>query len=68
MQLQAWLKLLYLNIIAKESFSMKIIPAIKDTNGTVLGPSEPFPAITSLIRFDGENYIVYQDGDDLPQD
>jgi hypothetical protein len=46
---------------------MKIIPAIKDENGVVLGSSEPFPAITKLITFDGDNFIIYEGTDTLPE-
>jgi hypothetical protein len=46
---------------------MKIIPVIKDEHGIVLGSSEPFPPITKLVTFDGENFIVYEGTDILPE-
>lgn len=44
---------------------MKIIKAI--ITGDAIDFSEPAPADAILVAFDGENYIVYQDGDELPK-
>ena len=44
---------------------MITIPAI--IVGDCMDFSEPVPADAILVAFDGENYIVYQDGDELPK-
>jgi uncharacterized caspase-like protein len=43
---------------------MKIIPATIE-NGVVI-PSEELPS-GILTQFNGENYIIYEDGDILPE-
>lgn len=45
---------------------MKIISAI--LVGNVLKPSEPIPATAVHVVCDGTNYIVYEEGDELPAD
>lgn len=32
----------------------------------VIKPSEPIPALAVRIVYDGTNYIVYEEGDELP--
>lgn len=44
---------------------MKIIPAIHDENNVII-PSEELPK-GILTQFDGENYVVYEEGDTLPK-
>ena len=44
---------------------MKIIKPI--INGETIDFSEPVPADAIMVAFDGENYIVYQEGDELPK-
>lgn len=43
---------------------MKIIPIVLFDD--VIKPSEPIPASAVRIVCDGTNYIVYEDGDELP--
>jgi hypothetical protein len=48
---------------------MRNIAIIKttDTDGIEsIGPAEPFPADRIAVICDGEKYIVYQQGDELP--
>ena len=43
---------------------MKIIPIVLVDD--VINPSEPIPATAIHIVFDGEKYIIYEVGDELP--
>ena len=43
---------------------MKLIDTVLVDN--VLKPSEPIPATAVRVVCDGTNYIVYEDGDELP--
>lgn len=43
---------------------MILIPAI--LVGNVLKPSEPIPATAIKIVCDGEKYVIYEEGDELP--
>ena len=43
---------------------MKMIPSILVDN--VLKPSEPLPATALRVVCAGTNYIVYEEGDELP--
>jgi len=45
---------------------MKVIPAVSVEN--VLMTSEPIPEVANRVICDGINYIVYEDGDELPQE
>lgn len=45
---------------------MKIIKSVLIDG--VLIPSEPIPESAIRVVFDGENYIVYEDGDELPKE
>lgn len=44
---------------------MKIIPALTDENGVII-PSEELPK-GILTQFNGAEYIVYEEGDALPE-
>lgn len=44
---------------------MMTIPAV--LHGESLTPAEPFPSDAIAIVCDGENYVVYQAGDDIPK-
>lgn len=43
---------------------MKIITAV--LTGGLISPSEPIPESAIYTLCDGINYIVYEDGDELP--
>ena len=43
---------------------MKIIPAVVIND--VIHPSEPLPTDAIKIIFNGTEYVIYEDGDELP--
>ena len=45
---------------------MKFIKPV-DVEG-VITPSEPMPSDAKLIVFNGTEYVIYEDGDELPVD
>lgn len=45
---------------------MKTIPVTKTAAG--IAPSEAIPNTAVRVVCDGENYTVYEDGDELPPD
>lgn len=47
---------------------MTTIPVVRTTtpDGDLLSPAQPFPADRVAVVCDGQNYIVYEPGDEIP--